>query len=334
MISSGPKLVSSGLKLYLDAGNTESYPGIGQSVNTTVCATCNENSSLSLTAPADTRFTSVDFASFGTPNGSCGSFTIGGCHAANSVSIVEGYLLDKNGTISIPANTSMGWGDPCGGTFKRLYVQATYTRLSTSWRNIVDLNHDCSVVGLPIYRQSNLGTITLNGTSQYITIPRNNDISPTTSLTQEIWVKLNSVAGTQVFFACQYGTSTNNSYCLWYASGALQAGINISGVFRQITGSSLTVGVWHHIVHTWNGATRSLYVNASRVASEAITGTILYDSGNTLVTVGIDYEGSGYNSGVSHYTNGSISQVRLYDRGLSEAEITQNYIVGKRRLTQ
>ncbi len=90
----------------------------------TMCGTVDEGQTLTLTAPVGNVFTSVTFASYGTPNGSCGSFTIGGCHAANSLTIVQAALIGNN-SGSIPA-TNGTFGDPCGGTFKRLYVEAVY----------------------------------------------------------------------------------------------------------------------------------------------------------------------------------------------------------------
>ena len=90
----------------------------------TVCGTATEGGTVVMTAPAGTVFTSVEFASYGTPDGTCGAFSLGACHAANSVSIVSGYLIGNGGTINIPA-TNVVFGDPCGGIGKRLYVQAT-----------------------------------------------------------------------------------------------------------------------------------------------------------------------------------------------------------------
>jgi len=98
--------------------------GIPPGASTTVCGTADENGTVSMTAPAGTVFTSVEFASYGTPNGTCGAFSLGACHAANSVTIVSGYLLGLGGTINIPATNDV-FGDPCSGTFKRLYIQAT-----------------------------------------------------------------------------------------------------------------------------------------------------------------------------------------------------------------
>jgi hypothetical protein len=89
-----------------------------------ICGTVNEGGVVTMTAPSGCIFSSVDFASYGTPNGSCGSFTIGACHAANSMSIVSTALIGQN-SATVAANNSV-FGDPCGGTGKRLYIQATY----------------------------------------------------------------------------------------------------------------------------------------------------------------------------------------------------------------
>uniref|UniRef100_A0A5B7AW96 Beta-galactosidase n=1 Tax=Davidia involucrata TaxID=16924 RepID=A0A5B7AW96_DAVIN len=49
-----------------------------------------------LKCPINTRISSVKFASFGTPTGSCGSYTKGACHDPNSTSVVEKVCLNKN----------------------------------------------------------------------------------------------------------------------------------------------------------------------------------------------------------------------------------------------
>ena len=91
----------------------------------TICGTANEGESVTLTAPPNNVITSINFASYGTPNGSCGAFTIGACHAANSVSIVEAVFVGQS-SATIGATNGI-FGDPCGGTVKRLYIQATYS---------------------------------------------------------------------------------------------------------------------------------------------------------------------------------------------------------------
>ena len=91
----------------------------------TVCGTAPENGSVILIAPAGRVFTSVTFASYGTPGGTCGNFVLGACNATNTRSIVEGLLLGRN-TATIGANNGV-FGDPCNGTVKSLYIQAVYS---------------------------------------------------------------------------------------------------------------------------------------------------------------------------------------------------------------
>ena len=91
----------------------------------TICGSATENGVVTLTVPAGHVIISISFASYGTPNGSCGGFTLGGCHAANSLSIIESTFIGRN-SASIGANNVV-FGDPCGGTVKRLYIEAVYS---------------------------------------------------------------------------------------------------------------------------------------------------------------------------------------------------------------
>lgn len=86
-----------------------------------VCGTAGEGGTVSLTAPSGMKFIRRDFSSYGTPNGSCGAFTIGSCNSGSS----NGWNPIGGTTASAPA-TNTQWGDPCVGTSKRMYVQLTY----------------------------------------------------------------------------------------------------------------------------------------------------------------------------------------------------------------
>lgn len=80
-----------------------------------------EGQTLSLTAPAGKVITSVEFASFGTPIGSAGSWSIGSCHATNSASIISAAALGQT-SLTILASSTV-FGNPCVGTSKTLAVK-------------------------------------------------------------------------------------------------------------------------------------------------------------------------------------------------------------------
>lgn len=94
----------------------------------TMCGTANENNAITLTAPAGNNFIGINFASYGLPNGTCGNFSIGTCHATTSLSVVQTAALNRN-TFTVNANNAT-FGDPCVGTGKRLYIEAVYGNFS------------------------------------------------------------------------------------------------------------------------------------------------------------------------------------------------------------
>ncbi|KAF5751735.1 beta-galactosidase 10 [Tripterygium wilfordii] len=76
-----------------------------------------------LKCPENARISTVKFASFGTPTGTCGSYLKGDCHDPNSISVVEKVCLNKNEcTIELTGenfNTGV-----CSGATKKLAVEA------------------------------------------------------------------------------------------------------------------------------------------------------------------------------------------------------------------
>ncbi|PHU21885.1 Beta-galactosidase 9 [Capsicum chinense] len=65
---------------------------------------------------------SIEFASYGDPNGSCQTFSQGKCHAANSLSVVSQACKGRN-SCSIGISNAVV-GDPCRHIVKSLAVQA------------------------------------------------------------------------------------------------------------------------------------------------------------------------------------------------------------------
>lgn len=53
-------------------------------------------STVNLKCPLNTHISTVKFASFGNPTGSCGSYAKGDCHDPNSISVVEKVCLNQN----------------------------------------------------------------------------------------------------------------------------------------------------------------------------------------------------------------------------------------------
>lgn len=85
-----------------------------------IYGTVSENGTLSLSAPAGQVFTTVEFASYGTPI----NYTQGSCHASASSTPVTSAFLGKNSGSILANNTT--FVDPCPGTGKSLSVILLY----------------------------------------------------------------------------------------------------------------------------------------------------------------------------------------------------------------
>ena len=67
----------------------------------------------------------IDFASFGTPTGSCGAYAASSCHAANSSAVVAALCVGKQSCV-LPTEAGGAFGRPCAGA-TWLAVQARCT---------------------------------------------------------------------------------------------------------------------------------------------------------------------------------------------------------------
>ncbi|CAN6539318.1 unnamed protein product [Malus baccata var. baccata] len=78
---------------------------------------------------------SIKFASFGTPTGTCGSFQQGTCHATNSHAVVEKNCIGRE-SCSVAVTNSIFKTDPCPNVLKRLSVEAVCsTEITTNQPN-------------------------------------------------------------------------------------------------------------------------------------------------------------------------------------------------------
>jgi hypothetical protein len=220
------------------SGVTLAFKTAGTSSVTTgtINATADENGNLQLTAPAGGLITAINFASYGTPNGTAGSFTIGGCNAANSKSIVEGYALGKN-SVTIPANNAV-FSDPCYGTIKRLYVTATYqVSVAASATTVSSLTFNCSKIGA--------NTVTLNVT----------DASGNTSL-QTATVTVLSTATVVTGISNQTFCGNAGTYAIPAVSATNNCGI--TSLTYQVTGATSRSGSGVNATGSFNSGTSTI----------------------------------------------------------------------------
>jgi hypothetical protein len=238
-----------------------------------ICATAGEGNSATLTAPPGAVFTYVGFASYGTPGGTCPAFTIGVCHAANSRSVVENYLLGNN-TASIPADNGV-FGDPCYGVGKSLYVSATYGRSVCAGTSPGTLIGTAATGGdgtyIYLWEQS-----TTSGESGFSSAPGTNNEKDYTpgALAQTTWYRRTITSGgcSSVSIAIPIATTPAPAAAISYAGSpfCLDAGTTAAVTATGTTGGTYTSTNGLNI----NSVTGLITISSSTPGTYTVTYTI------------------------------------------------------------
>jgi hypothetical protein len=323
-LSHSPGIVTSGLVFMIDPGNTRSYP---QNTYGTICGTANEGANLTLTAPVGAIFDQIVYASYGTPNGTCGLYTNGACHATNSSTIVGTYLLN-NSTGTIPATNAV-FGDPCGGTYKRLYVEARFKYISSN-----DLtgksNNALTVNGIGTTTDFT-GVFSFDGTNDYMYLPAISQNNGASQLTWCAWMKRN--ASNSRMTLMQFANTNNDISCELWSDGNLYLEVgNGSNDYATLSNSSTS---WQHVSMIYNGSLTGnserlkCYINGV-VQTLSYSGTIPSTAGTaTTLYLGYTSPDAGPNSNL--YSTGNLGVFQSYNRALSATEVRQNFNATRKR---
>ena len=161
-----------------------------------------------------------------------------------------------------------------------------------------------------------------NGTNNYITFGKNESVYPNTTLTWSAWFRQSGYSDNPVIVWDDDSQTGGERYLALGALGdtntlLFSADDPIAGP-GGFAASGLSIGTgWNQVVFTADAGSQSLYINGALVSS---TNAPLADhSGRSYLSVGSGQDGS------VGYFNGSIDDLRIFNRALSAAEVASLY---------
>ena len=153
--------------------------------------------------------------------------------------------------------------------------------------------------------------------SPAIAVPSSPSLSNMSGLTVSAWVKMNNVSGQMYIFSkSSYSLEmTNGNLVFWVANATESFG-------SACISNAIGAGGWHNLVAIYNGSNRNghgIYTYIDGLPASFCAGYIL--TGNLIPSSAPLWIGA-YNF------NGAVSNIRLYNRVLSPAELSGLYVMG------
>jgi hypothetical protein len=110
-----------------------------------------------------------------------------------------------------------------------------------------------------------------------------------------------------------------DTFAFYYNGNTDLLGFKCTGTstpWHSFAAAALFDNEWHHVAATYDGGTKVVYMDALEVGNAASSGPIIGSNGNVLLGAGRDL------SPPTHYAKGKIDDARVYERALSQAEVT------------
>lgn len=164
------------------------------------------------------------------------------------------------------------------------------------------------------------------GGNGYIEVPHSAALNRTNAFTVEGWAKPSGSTGRQSIVASR--TSTRSSGYELLANGTqwqFRTGASSDAtveVWSNLNGGTVVPGAWHHVVGTYDGTTKSLYVNGQLVGTQTAP---VFATLGTPLRVGADQT---YNATPGDYFLGTLDEVAVYWRALTPAQVADHYAAG------
>lgn len=166
--------------------------------------------------------------------------------------------------------------------------------------------------------------LSFDGSNDTVTIPNYTGISTITAFTISLWYYHRSLPNAENRLIYKGTPTAANSFLVYALSaGSVRLSVWNNSATRYDATSSTSafaagVNRWYHITAKWTmGQTGKIFVNDVKVTGATTTGTL--STGSTDMIIG---------GGVNLAPNGFIHDVIVWDRELSDAEVTSMYNLG------
>ena len=202
----------------------------------------------------------------------------------------------------------------------------SYPRTGTTWRDLSGNNNNGTLTNGPTFSAGNMGSIVFDGVDDYV------DMGSSTycnliNISVSVWVRVTSASG---FLLSRYSNTTSyNGFFMYYDVASTKFSVDgresIAAYLSRPTINTYPLNNWYNVTWTKSANIWSIYVNGSLDVSSAL------GNGTTPFSNNIMWLGGLYQPPEVYYYSSNLSNVQIYNRVLTAAEVLQNYNATKSR---
>lgn len=210
---------------------------------------------------------------------------------------------------------------------------SSYSGTGTDWYDLSGNGNDAQIIGtLPFTTE--FGGEFGDFSNGYAKISHNASLTPSSQITISTWAYMDPWAHSASLQSSIVSKTHAGAYALAVWQGKIQVWIAIGSSSYQGLSFVLPTGFsgWYNIAVSYDGSNIILYINGVSVYSITKTGQLYYSpSYNSDVMIGREPGASTQPQNIYPAFKGKVSTVMLYSRGLTSAEILQNFNAAKDR---
>ena len=180
---------------------------------------------------------------------------------------------------------------------------------------IRDSSITINVVAVSVDLIANNYALEFNGVDDYI--ETDFSLGTTSVFSVSMWVKTTSLTTSQILIDNR-DVATDGFNCFINTNGTLTFRLNnVGDSGGTVSTSSLSAGTWFHLGLTYDGSSRKIYFNGSKVSEDSITTTL-----NVTNTMKI---GTVSHTTPSNFFSGDIDEVAVWNRSLALEDVQRIY---------
>jgi hypothetical protein len=216
----------------------------------------------------------------------------------------------------------------------------SYPTTATTWYDVSSGGNNGTLTNGPTFNSANNGSIVFDGVDDYAVTTQDQtpNLNITSSITLETWLKSTAVANSQHGDGVNSKGLSSDGNTGVYETLIVSSG-EINYPFFRIrivsntptyfpTNISLSLNQIYHFVSTYDGSTMRIFINGVEAGTGLSTsGNIETNTQPLCIGVRLVHR----NFGGDSFFSGNIFTNRIYNRALSQSEITQNYNAQKGR---